>query len=77
MLTGLFLQQKKKPLLPHAMLSLLFSDPLPFSDHPQEVSLYTRLYIIAQTAEAETSEASYRNTIKISVVRCVDSTFNE
>lgn len=55
MLTGLFLQQRKKPLLPHAMLSLLFSDPLPFSDHPQEVRLYTRLCTVAQTAEAGAS----------------------
>lgn len=42
-LSRLFWQQEKAS-LPHAMLSLLFPDPLPFSVHPQEVSLRARLY---------------------------------
>lgn len=55
MLSRLFLQQEKKASLPHAMLSLLFPDPLPFSVHPQEVSLCTRRCTVAQIAEAGAS----------------------
>lgn len=55
MFSRLFLQQKKKASLPHAMLSLQFPDPLPFSVHPQEVSLRTRLCSVAQIAEAGAS----------------------
>lgn len=47
--------KKKEPTLPHVMLSLLYPDPLPFSVHPQEGSLHTRLCTVVRIAEAGTS----------------------
>lgn len=62
MLSRLFWQQEKKASLPHATLSLLFPDPLPFSVHPQEVSLGARLCTVAQIAEAAASGMVSPNT---------------